>query len=571
MKKIFLLLSLISALTLKAEIFNGIEFSGGDAAFADEVVYFTPGTYGISGHTYSDNSKALHAPDYQGGKLDGKTALSLGNGGSLIVAFTDNILTTSGDNKLDLWIFEVGSLVEKAEIAVSTDGINWIEVGNIEGSTSGVDLDSYIGKGIKANGQYRFVRIIDDYKDRSDKAPYAGADIDAIGAITTVVVKEETVEPQPQLPQCDTLQAQIDTLNNQLQQQNTKTDKCNAKVDALSNQLQECNMQLQTTSTALEEQKQIAQCLNANQGLQKDLEKVNGQLQTLKTEISAYKEENKTLQQALDQCNSTTACNSLETELAELKVTVTDLKSSNQTIKTLQDKMQQLEDENKEKQAQIEKLQQDNLILQAKFKEANENRQSIAKQFLSLKERNDQIVITKEQCDKDLTTMTELKAQCDKEKAQCEVQQIQDDDKDGIVNQKDYCPETPEGEVVDFTGCALDKPLILQGVNFHTDSDELTEESLIILNRVVKTLLENPQVAVEIGGHTDSRGSLEYNIDLSQRRAESVKNYFIQQGVETSRLQAKGYGPNVPIATNDTKEGRAKNRRVELKRLDNAE
>ena len=73
---------------------------------------------------------------------------------------------------------------------------------------------------------------------------------------------------------------------------------------------------------------------------------------------------------------------------------------------------------------------------------------------------------------------------------------------------------------------------------------------------------------MEIGGHTDSTGEDAYNMGLSQRRAESVRSYLVSKGVKASRLEAKGYGETKPVASNDTNEGRAKNRRVELKKLD---
>ena len=75
-------------------------------------------------------------------------------------------------------------------------------------------------------------------------------------------------------------------------------------------------------------------------------------------------------------------------------------------------------------------------------------------------------------------------------------------------------------------------------------------------------------MVVEVAGHTDSTGAEEYNQGLSERRANSVKDYLVSKGVQAQRLQAKGYGESMPVASNDTKEGRAENRRVELIVLD---
>ena len=111
-----------------------------------------------------------------------------------------------------------------------------------------------------------------------------------------------------------------------------------------------------------------------------------------------------------------------------------------------------------------------------------------------------------------------------------------------------------------------EKPVILQGVNFEFDKAVLTADSRQILDRVAASLLAHPEVKVEVGGHTDSVGSDAYNLNLSHQRAEAARDYLINKGVPASRLTAKGYGETKPIADNNTAEGRAKNRRVELKR-----
>ena len=88
--------------------------------------------------------------------------------------------------------------------------------------------------------------------------------------------------------------------------------------------------------------------------------------------------------------------------------------------------------------------------------------------------------------------------------------------------------------------------------------------SYIELNKVVDFLKQNPKISVEISGHTDSKGSDEYNLNLSQGRSQSVVDYLISQGIDATHLQAHGYGETKPIDTNDTEEGRANNRRVEF-------
>lgn len=143
-----------------------------------------------------------------------------------------------------------------------------------------------------------------------------------------------------------------------------------------------------------------------------------------------------------------------------------------------------------------------------------------------------------------------------------------DDDKDGVFNLSDLCANTPAGTKVNAFGCADKAAMILRGVNFHTNSDKLTDASVEILDRVVNTLKAHPEVKLEVSGHTDSRGDDAYNKDLSERRAISVRRYLVDHGVLSDNLTAKGYGEERPIASNDTSEGMAQNRRVELNRLD---
>lgn len=108
----------------------------------------------------------------------------------------------------------------------------------------------------------------------------------------------------------------------------------------------------------------------------------------------------------------------------------------------------------------------------------------------------------------------------------------------------------------------------LTGVNFAFDSSELLPDARPILNNAVRLLRTHPDVDVEIQGHTDSVGTEEYNQNLSQRRAESVRQYLISQGISADRLSTVGYGESQPITTNETPEGQAMNRRVVLIILD---
>lgn len=137
-----------------------------------------------------------------------------------------------------------------------------------------------------------------------------------------------------------------------------------------------------------------------------------------------------------------------------------------------------------------------------------------------------------------------------------------DTDGDGVKDRLDKCPGTAAGTPVDANGC----PEIpdLSGVHFEFDKAALTAEAKRVLDGAVATLGKNPHVAVDVIGHTDALGSDPYNQGLSERRANAVRTYLTAQGVEAARVVAQGRGESAPIASNDTRDGRAENRRVEL-------
>lgn len=154
----------------------------------------------------------------------------------------------------------------------------------------------------------------------------------------------------------------------------------------------------------------------------------------------------------------------------------------------------------------------------------------------------------------------------------CPVQR--DADNDGVIDANDRCPATPTGRRVDTNGCplaempaAVGQTMVLRNVSFAGGSNRLTPASRPILDQIATAILATPNSRWEIGGHTDSRGSLAVNNRLAQRRAQAVVDYLVTKGVSRDALVAVGYGPRNPIAPNTTLAGRAQNRRVEVKRL----
>jgi OmpA-OmpF porin, OOP family len=139
-----------------------------------------------------------------------------------------------------------------------------------------------------------------------------------------------------------------------------------------------------------------------------------------------------------------------------------------------------------------------------------------------------------------------------------------DSDGDGALNTTDDCPRTPSGTRVDARGCELKDEIRLPLVTFEHDSDRLKPEAFATLDQAAETLRRNPDLRVEVAGHTDSRGSDAYNLQLSQRRAEAVRRHLSEKGVKNT-LTARGYGEREPVVDNNTEAGRSENRRVVLR------
>jgi outer membrane protein OmpA-like peptidoglycan-associated protein/opacity protein-like surface antigen len=152
-----------------------------------------------------------------------------------------------------------------------------------------------------------------------------------------------------------------------------------------------------------------------------------------------------------------------------------------------------------------------------------------------------------------------------------------DNDNDGISDLADDCPNEPEtfNDYQDNDGCPDQKPkpplsfqpgkrLILDNISFQSGKTFLTEKTMKELDKVIETLKIQPEIKIEIRGFTDSRGKASYNLNLSQLRAEAVRDYVINYGISFDRLKPIGYGEADPVATNKTAAGRVKNRRIEF-------
>ena len=176
---------------------GGTDFPQGPISFADTLISYTL-TASVPSVSHQGGFNALGLPNYAGNNscVDQAacTFVSLGSGGSIVLRFDDNKLTGSGNNALDIWVFEVGPDVEDTFVDISKDGVNWSAVGKVFGSTAGIDIDAF---GFTTADQFGFVRLTDDPNEGGGgSGSTVGADIDAIGAISTVrTVSEPTVLP----------------------------------------------------------------------------------------------------------------------------------------------------------------------------------------------------------------------------------------------------------------------------------------------------------------------------------------------------------------------------------------
>ena len=181
-------IGLLASASASATNYGGVEFPGGASSFADTVVTYDPLFGGTSGPAASAQHflNSLGIPD--------GNYVSLGQGGRIVLRFTDNSLTGSGTPALDLWIFEVGPDVEDTFVDISKDGVTWHSIGGVGGSTAGINIDAF---GFGTSDFFSFVRLTDDPNEgQRGSGGTVGADIDAVGAIASAAPVPGIPEPE---------------------------------------------------------------------------------------------------------------------------------------------------------------------------------------------------------------------------------------------------------------------------------------------------------------------------------------------------------------------------------------
>jgi hypothetical protein len=216
---IILLLIILSILPIilirqainQASVFYGVNFPNGELSFADEVVAYKPIIYfnqdGLANVSspFNNPRTALGIPNSSNPKnpfldLSKRNDVSLGFGGSLTLAFKNNLLTGSGNDHIDLWIFEAGEKIESVNVEISKDGKVWHSVGEINQKQNGIDIDQF---GWTQNDFFAYVRLTDNPQNGEHDGiwndgewlGWGGADIDAVGAISSVSLIPSAKEP----------------------------------------------------------------------------------------------------------------------------------------------------------------------------------------------------------------------------------------------------------------------------------------------------------------------------------------------------------------------------------------
>jgi OmpA-OmpF porin, OOP family len=140
-----------------------------------------------------------------------------------------------------------------------------------------------------------------------------------------------------------------------------------------------------------------------------------------------------------------------------------------------------------------------------------------------------------------------------------------DHDGDGIPDATDTCPDTVAGAKVEADGCVRKAQVVaLPNIEFAYEKADLTPAGRETLGQVVRFMNDQPELQLDVWGHTDAKGAELYNLRLSQKRAAAVMQFLVEQGIAQTRLKSAGFGETRPLADNETDEGRERNRRVEL-------
>ena len=384
---------------------------------------------------------------------------------------------------------------------------------------------------------------------------------------TTATMEQHRQQITDNLEQNRTLTAERDRLRNDLTSRDEQLATAHAELQAAKAALQQAQSGNSVSGQQLSAAKSQAETLN------NELTELRAQLESQKTTL-LNTEQTRTLNAERDRLRSDLA--SRDKRLATVQA---ELQAATQTLQQAQAETSTSGQQLSAAKAQIETLKNELTELRAQL-ESQKTTLLDAEQTLAAEiDKRDGLQANLTTCSQELTQAQA--ALTDAQSVEDALRQAPptaagiaalqtattDTDEDGVPDSIDLCPETQHGITVESTGCAVGVAINLDGVNFLYNSHELTDKARGILDRVAETIIQQPELHLEVAGHTDATGDPAYNQELSMQRAEAVRDYLVAQGANPRYIGAAGYGGQRPIADNATLEGLQKNRRVELRVL----
>lgn len=427
------------------------------------------------------------------------------------------------------------------------------------------------------------------------------------------ILKTETERQQHVAAELEEIRKVNEQLNEKITEQGRLLEAAGTETIQLTSRLQETGDRLAETTDALQRsQTEFRQLTTAQQAavlpnsieadqtirqLQSTLDAAQSRLAATEAELQSLKKSpdpiestNETataLQQEIEQLRQALTDKDLQQQTAER--IVTELKNANRLLQEkittaehksgdtaeLESMLEQKSRELNEEKDRITVLEKEGAVLRSELERRERAFAKMQEEQASLQDRLESLQRERDTffpytLDSDNDTVSDAKDRCPGTVRGAEVDPDgceRDRDRDGVVDRLDLCPESPENADTNRFGCTGGEPIVLSGIFFSGGNAELSPIAQSYLDKVAGVLEFFADSRFEVAGHTDSIGEAGRNLTVSRQRAEAVTEYLVKRGIDAGRLVPVGYGSDQPVADNAAAEGRAANRRVELKIL----